>query len=204
MNADAARHDAHGTAPADTLVDRHAAAYDSQPWLCHAPDAPDLAAPRRSHRAALVREGPRRPARRRRPSPPACPTACMSRRASLSFAELDALSDASAAWLREGAGVQACAVWIVNSSRTSTACSEPLLAPRRPALPVLVLPSGIRLTLSNPGAPHRRADQSPRTTSVSQSSKCSRFSAVLPRRARARPLRPCEPSTTRSTLALPT
>ena len=56
MNAEATAHDAHGTAPADTMADRHVAAYDSRPWRRHAPDAPDLAAPRLPHLAALVRE----------------------------------------------------------------------------------------------------------------------------------------------------
>jgi long-chain acyl-CoA synthetase len=104
MNAECTVRDANGAAVADAATaDGHAAAYDSQPWRRREEGVPEVIAPRLPHLAALVREVAQTYAAQ------TAFTTCMPNgmHASLSFAEVDALSDAFAAWLREDAGVQA-------------------------------------------------------------------------------------------------
>ena len=85
------------------MDDPHAGAYDRQPWRRHYPDGLDAGAPRHRHLAEFVREAAREHADK------VAFTTCMPNgmHASLSYAEVDALSDAFAAWLREEAGLQA-------------------------------------------------------------------------------------------------
>ena len=85
--------------PAD---DPHAQAYDSQPWRRHYASTVHTQAPRQRHLADFVREVAREHARL------VAFTTCMPNgmHASLTYAEVDALSDAFAAWLREDAGLQ--------------------------------------------------------------------------------------------------
>jgi len=82
--------------------DPHAQAYDSQPWRRHYASTVHTKAPRQRHMADFVREVARDYARQ------VAFTTCMPNgmHASLTYAEVDALSDAFAAWLREDAGLQ--------------------------------------------------------------------------------------------------
>jgi long-chain acyl-CoA synthetase len=103
MNADATAHDAPSSATVDAAVDPHAAAYDGRPWRRREPALPDAAPPPLPHLASLVRDVARRYAAQ------TAFTTCMPNgmHASLSYAQVDALSDDFAAWLREDAGLQA-------------------------------------------------------------------------------------------------
>jgi long-chain acyl-CoA synthetase len=89
---------AHGEPSADP----HARAYDSQPWRRHYASTVQTKAPRHRHLADFVRDAAREHARQ------VAFTTCMPNgmHASLTYAEVDALSDAFAAWLREDAGLQ--------------------------------------------------------------------------------------------------
>jgi long-chain acyl-CoA synthetase len=82
--------------------DPYAQAYDSQPWRRHYASTVHTQAPRQRHMADFVREVAREHARS------VAFTTCMPNgmHASLTYAEVDALSDAFAAWLREDAGLQ--------------------------------------------------------------------------------------------------
>ena len=90
-------------ARADTgAEDPHAHVYDSQPWRRHYAATVHTNAPRQRHLAEFVREVAREHARL------VAFTTCMPNgmHASLTYAQIDELSDAFAAWLREEAGVQ--------------------------------------------------------------------------------------------------
>jgi len=82
--------------------DPHAQAYDSQPWRHHYASSVHMQAPRQQHLADFVREVARERSRQ------IAFTTCMPNgmHASLTYARIDELSDAFAAWLRESVGLQ--------------------------------------------------------------------------------------------------